>query len=256
VSPTCRSRLKCLICAPGRSVRRRPRSAAVRHGAIALCFLVSGAQGCVTPAWPEGYKPPAREQKAVLYELTQKTVRAARKSFPLFLVRVESEASEVSGVLWAEIPARFVKRQGLEHLPFLPIPQLQIPVGQALENCSKVEVFANPTAEKARAIEPDQDVILTPLVHGRPAPVTSECSVVVYYGTLPGRDGVWLQIATAQGILSEHLVARSRPGYWALVPLAAIGETAMYAGVTAVFLLIWVLSHGAVGSPIGVSPST
>ena len=79
---------------------------------------------------------------------------------------------------------------------------------------------------------------------------TSRCALVVYYGTRPHRGGAWLQIASNQEVFSEQLIFEARPGFWALVPFAVIGETAYNAAVTLVVLVAFAASGagGAGGS--------
>jgi len=69
--------------------------------------------------------------------------------------------------------------------------------------------------------------------------------MVLRYGTTPDRNGTWLRVETHAGVGSEQLVAEREPGYWVLVPFAAIGETTVYVLLFALFVLVMGLRGGA-----------
>jgi hypothetical protein len=72
-----------------------------------------------------------------------------------------------------------------------------------------------------------------------------DCAIVVFYGAFPERDGAWLEIALNQDVLTEQMIVKARPGFWALVPLAAIGDTAICAVATATVALVFFVTSGA-----------
>jgi len=208
---------------------------------LLLCSATCLSLACVSPGGPAGYAPPAWSEPGLepfLYGLTRKAITKARGPYPRLVVRRSSEEAPAPSLLWAQVPGAISKQRSWERLPFLPIPNLRIPLPAELTSCPDFELFVNPTEAEASPLDARHDAIAAPLARERLAPEPgSECAVVVFYGTWPERKGAWLQAASSEGVFFEQLIVEPRPAFWAVVPFAAIGETAYNAAVTFVVLL-------------------
>jgi len=209
------------------------------------------------PAWasPTFYAsdasdPPAWASPTFFYWFTRKAALDARGPAPALVVRLSSARLPEPVLLVSAIPPSIHGDAEIQALPFLPTPDRELRMPAPLEGCAEVVVFANPDANGAGAdaLAPGKDVVLTPLPAESWAALPAEpCAMVLRYGTTPDRKGTWLRVVTHAGVVSEYLVAVPKPGYWVLVPFAAVAETTVYAVSFVLFLALVALPIAARG---------